>query len=939
MTVSPLRIPWITTVLTILVIAVVLSACSDSPAPTPIPTDTPTPAPTDTPAPAPMATPAMNPVDTPSPVLADTPTPAPTDTPAPAPTDTPTPAPTDTPAPSPTDTPTPSPTDTSIAADKAALLTLYDATDGLNWKNNANWLSEAPLGEWHGVVTDLSGRVKVMDLAGNQLSGEIPSELGDLTELTVLSLRGNQLIGEIPAELGGLTNLTGLDLAGNQLIGEIPLELGGLTNLTWVYLWGNELSGEIPAELGGLTNLTLLDLAGNQLSGEIPSELGGLTNQVELWLNENQLIGEIPAELGGLTNLTQLGLWENELSGEIPSELGGLTNLTGLGLSSNQFSGEIPSELGDLTNLTHLSLWGNELSGEIPSELGGLANLVELDVASNQLSGEIPAELGGLTNLTWLGLWGNQLSGEIPAELGGLTNLVELWLNENELSGEIPAELGSLTNLTELDVSSNQLSGEIPAELGGLTNLTWLGLANNQLSGCVPAGLVDVDYEYDDLDSLGLPSCLATPVAQMSPAEVYALVSPSVPFIETPGGTASGVLIEGGYVVTNYHVVWLYGAARVVFPDGTELQNVPVVGWDSMADLAVLGPVDVSARPLNLEDGEGTAPGSELFLLGYPAEVEAFPEPNITRGILSRFREWERFGMTYLQTDAAIAGGQSGGALVNSRGGVVGISTFSYSEAGFGLAASATEVAPIVEKLIQGEFTSWQGDRRFSAEGGDFEFNMELANKWDTRNFVLDAAAGTILQTEIEGSGDGLFRVYDANELLLEMDDGVTGIESGAVELTADGIHFLQVELFTGESSAFELTSSIGLKPFDDQDDGRTIAVGETVVGNINFQFDVDWYSLRLDEGETVRISTDSINVDTFVFVDFPNSRADQIVSDDDSGGGMFGQNSELVYRAPATGEYFIAVADLLNDRFGGYYLSVEQVPAGSETVYVPTSP
>ena len=202
-----------------------------------------------------------------------------------------------------------------------------------------------------------------------------------------------------------------------------------------------------------------------------------------------------------------------------------------------------------------------------------------------------------------------------------------------------------------------------------------------------------------------------------------------------------------------------------------------------MADLAVLGPIDVPAGPLNLEYGEGMVPGSEVFLLGYPAEVEEFLEPTITRGILSRYREWERLGMTYLQTDAAIAGGPSGGALVNSRGGVVGISTYSFNEAGFGLETSAADVAPIVEKLVQGEFTSEQGDRRFSAGGGDFEFSVELTNVWDSRTFVLDAAAGTILQAEIEGPGDGLFRVHDPYGLLLEVYDGETGIESGAVEL------------------------------------------------------------------------------------------------------------------------------------------------------------
>ena len=237
------------------------------------------------------------------------------------------------------------------------------------------------------------------------------------------------------------------------------------------------------------------------------------------------------------------------------------------------------------------------------------------------------------------------------------------------------------------------------------------------------------------------PTATLTPttVADMSSAEVYARVSPSIPFIETAVATGSGVLIEGGYVVTNYHVVWPYQAVWVVFPDGTELANVPVVGWDPMADLAVLGPVDVSAQPLKLQDGEDMAIGSELFLVGYPAEVDLFPEPSITRGILSRFREWERLGMTYFQTDAAIAGGQSGGALVNSRGEVVGISGLSFSEARFGLAASSADIAPIVGKLIQGEFTSGMGARWLPVGGGSFDFDIDLLNFWDARTFVLDA--------------------------------------------------------------------------------------------------------------------------------------------------------------------------------------------------------
>ena len=156
------------------------------------------------------------------------------------------------------------------------------------------------------------------------------------------------------------------------------------------------------------------------------------------------------------------------------------------------------------------------------------------------------------------------------------------------------------------------------------------------------------------------PTATAEPVADalLTATEVYALVAPTIVFIETPSGTGSGVLIDGGYIVTNRHVVWPYESVWATFPDGTWFEDVPVIGWDTLSDLAVLGPVDIPVAPAELADGEGLSPGSELYLVGYPAETEAFPEPTISRGILSRFREWEWLGMTYLQTDASIAGGR-----------------------------------------------------------------------------------------------------------------------------------------------------------------------------------------------------------------------------------------------------------------------------------------
>ena len=96
----------------------------------------------------------------------------------------------------------PTPTPASVlSAERAALKAFYAATNGADWHENRNWLSDAPLGEWHGVTTDDSGRVIGLNLLDNQLSGEIPPELGGLSNLADLYLSGNQLSGCIPSGL------------------------------------------------------------------------------------------------------------------------------------------------------------------------------------------------------------------------------------------------------------------------------------------------------------------------------------------------------------------------------------------------------------------------------------------------------------------------------------------------------------------------------------------------------------------------------------------------------------------------------------------------------------------------------------------------------------------------------------------------------------------
>ena len=404
-------------------------------------------------------------------------------------------------------------------SEREALVALYEATDGPNWTNSENWLTDAPLAQWHGVRVDREGRVTRLELPENGLAGRLPPEIGGLAKLDALELHGNRLTGPIPPELGGLASLWRLNVSGNRLTGPIPPELGNLSELGRMFLDGNELTGPIPPELGRLSALETLYLGGgpslwkldvsrNRLTGPIPPELGNLSELRRMYLDGNELTGPIPPELGRLSALEALDLGYNPLTGPIPPELGNLSNLRYLRLGRDPFwpridaqkgrrprgspvtypslTGPIPPELGRLTNLVELDLGWHDLTGPIPPELGNLSGLRTLRLESNRLSGSIPPEIGHLSSLTWLLLGGNKLTGPVPSTIGDLSSLEQLVLSRNELTDALPPELGRLGNLRRLNAEYNELAGQIPRQLGHLANLEELLLGFNHLAGSVP---------------------------------------------------------------------------------------------------------------------------------------------------------------------------------------------------------------------------------------------------------------------------------------------------------------------------------------------------------------------------------------------------------------------------------------------------------------------
>jgi Leucine-rich repeat (LRR) protein len=261
------------------------------------------------------------------------------------------------------------------STERSALIAIYNSTNGDSWDNNDGW-KEPPL------YSDGFA----MPGTENNWNGVGVSSSGDEVVIHV-HLNDNQLTGNIPVEIGSLGNLTQLYLHRNQLTGSIPVAIGNMESLTALCLDTNQLTGSIPAEIGNLDNLGQLDLHANQLTGSIPAEIGNLKTIYYLLLEENQLTGSIPAEIGNLTTLDYLSIHTNQLTDSIPPEIGNLTGLYVLLMHGNLLTGSIPEEITSLLNIMNgnLKLCANSLHSDNPEVIDFLNLKTGLDWQECQL--------------------------------------------------------------------------------------------------------------------------------------------------------------------------------------------------------------------------------------------------------------------------------------------------------------------------------------------------------------------------------------------------------------------------------------------------------------------------------------------------------------------------------------------------------------------------
>ena len=202
--------------------------------------------------------------------------------------------------------------------------------------------------------------------------------------------------------------------------------------------------------------------------------------------------------------------------------------------------------------------------------------------------------------------------------------------------------------------------------------------------------------------------------AEQPAQQIFSNVSPSIVFISasnnsgTSGNQGSGVIIsQDGYIITNAHV--LTKNVKVTTTDGT-IYTAKIVGLDNRTDLAVIKVDAEGLKPAVFGNSDQLYVGASVLSIGNPGGIDF--SNSLTKGIVSAINRTVSPSNTttkYIQTDAAINPGSSGGALLNMHGQVIGINSskiVSTSYEGMCFAIPSTSVKPIIDDLIKQGYVS-----------------------------------------------------------------------------------------------------------------------------------------------------------------------------------------------------------------------------------------
>lgn len=410
-------------------------------------------------------------------------------------------------------------------------------------------------------------------------------------------------------------------------------------------------------------------------------------------------------------------------------------------------------------------------------------------------------------------------------------------------------------------------------------------------------------------------------------AAVLERVEPAVALVTTGLAGGSGVVVEDdgtAFVVTNVHVVDPAAAVDLTFPDGTVLTDVEVVASDPFLDLAIVGPVELDGvEPLVIASAEELVRTDRVYLVGYPGETDADAVATISEGIVSRLRtpdDWPEH--LFVQSDNAIGGGQSGGALVDDEGRLVGISGYSFAEQ-FALSIDATEVAELLDdrdgdRTGPAWFSPVEADRRqlsvpladprsfvelwFAPGEGEAELTVDGADDpiviaGDLGSFVQATAAGTRLLDEVLGAA-GLAPASEP-------------IGGSPFRITLDPDIATRVIVGSGRQrpTTLVIAADVDFAASDPFGEPTELDPGERVEFIVEGSELYERFDVKLLAGDEVEIRVDGPIADPFVTVVAPGASVDEGESFDDDGTGLFGVDASGVFTAETDGVHQVFVS------------------------------
>lgn len=192
--------------------------------------------------------------------------------------------------------------------DYDALISIYNDSNGASWTNNTGWAAGAAgidcdICSWYGIVCNGFGRVKELNVNGNNLSGSLSDAIEDLQSLEKINFFNHSMTGVIPDVLIMLDNLRYVDLSNGLFSGSIP-DFTGLLELETIYLENNNLTGELPSAVADLPLINIYWVKNNDLSGCIPANYISLCDIQSVQMQDNE---SLPSD-GDFTQFCDYGL-------------------------------------------------------------------------------------------------------------------------------------------------------------------------------------------------------------------------------------------------------------------------------------------------------------------------------------------------------------------------------------------------------------------------------------------------------------------------------------------------------------------------------------------------------------------------------------------------------------------------------------------------------